>query len=313
LFHSFGFTGTLWLPLVAGCGVAYHPNPLDAKTIGAMVHKHQATILISTPTFYSAYLRQCSAAEFASLRYAIAGAEKLRPALAQAFKDKYGLDLLEGYGCTEMAPVISVNVPDVEHGTYRQTGYKPGTVGHPLPGVGAKIVDRDTGAPLPYGQEGLLLVRGPNRMLGYLGQPEKTAEVLRDGWYVTGDIGVIDADGFICITDRLARFSKIAGEMVPHSRLEEALSQILGEAPCVVTAVPDEQKGERLVVLYTHQAITPDVLWEQLCQTDLPRLWIPKREHFYAVETIPLLGTGKVDLQAVRRTALTMLATDARA
>src|SRR4030095_12649296 len=143
LFHSLGFTGTLWLPLVAGCRVAYHANPLDANTIGAMVHKHQATILISTPAFYATYLRQCSAAEFASLRYAIAGAEKLRPALAQAFKDKYGLDLLEGYGCTEMAPVVSVNVSDGEYGTHRQTGFKPGTVGHPLPGVRAKIVDRE--------------------------------------------------------------------------------------------------------------------------------------------------------------------------
>jgi acyl-[acyl-carrier-protein]-phospholipid O-acyltransferase/long-chain-fatty-acid--[acyl-carrier-protein] ligase len=312
LFHSFGFTGTLWLPLVAGCGVAYHPNPLDAKTIGAMVHQHKATILISTPTFYAAYLRACAAAEFASLRYAIAGAEKLRPALAQAFKDKYGFDLLEGYGCTEMAPVVSVNVPDVEYGTYRQIGCKPGTVGHPLPGIGAKIVDRETGAPLPYGQEGLLLVQGPNRMLGYLGQPEKTAEVLRDGWYVTGDVAMIDTDGFIHITDRLSRFSKIAGEMVPHGRVEEALNQILGEASCVVTAVPDEQRGERLVVLYTHHEYTPDVLWEQLCRTDLPKLWIPKREHFYAVETLPLLGTGKVDLRAARLTALTMMATDGR-
>jgi acyl-[acyl-carrier-protein]-phospholipid O-acyltransferase/long-chain-fatty-acid--[acyl-carrier-protein] ligase len=312
LFHSFGFAGTLWLPLVAGCGVAYHPNPLDAKTIGAMVHKHKATILISTPTFYATNLRQCSAAEFASLRYAIAGAEKLRPALAQAFKDKYGLDLLEGYGCTEMAPVVAVNVPDVEHGTYRQIGFKPGTVGHPLPGIGAKIVDCETRAPLPYGQEGLLLVQGPNRMLGYIGQPEKTAEVLRDGWYVMGDIAMIDADGFLHITDRLSRFSKIAGEMVPHGRVEEALNQILGEVSCVVTAVPDEQKGECLVVLYTHNEYTPDILWEQLCRTDLPKLWIPKREHFYAVESIPLLGTGKVDLRAARLTALTMMATDGK-
>lgn len=309
LFHSFGFTGTLWLPLITGCGVAYHPNPLDAKTIGAMVHQHQATILISTPTFYATYLRTCSAAQFASLRYAIAGAEKLRPTLAHAFKEKYGLDLLEGYGCTEMAPVVSVNVPDVEHGTHRQTGGKPGTVGHPLPGIGAQIVDRETGAPLPSGQEGLLLVQGPNRMLGYIGQPEKTSEVLRDGWYVTGDIAMIDADGFIHITDRLSRFSKIGGEMVPHGRIEEAITQILGAASCVVTAVPDEQKGERLVVLYTHTGYTPEVLWVQLCHTDLPRLWIPRREHVYAVETIPLLGTGKVDLRAARGIALTMMAT----
>src|SRR5262249_16298055 len=158
-----------------------------------------------------------------------------------------------------------------------------GTVGHPLPGVGAKIVDRETGAPLPYGQEGLLLVQGPNQMLGYLGQPEKTAEVMRDGWYVTGDIAMLDAEGFLHITDRLARFSKIGGEMVPHGRVQEAINQLLGEASCVVTTVPDAQKGERLVVLYTHQEITPDVLWDQLCRTDLPRLWMPKREHMYAV------------------------------
>lgn len=309
LFHSFGFTGTLWLPLIAGFSVAYHPNPLDAQTIGAMVQKHQATLLISTPTFYAAYLRRCSAAEFASLRYAIAGAEKLRPALAQAFKDKYGLDLLEGYGCTEMAPVVSVNVPDVEDGAYRQIGLKPGTVGHPLPGIGAKIIDRDTGAPLPAGAEGLLLVHGPNRMLGYLGQPEQTAAVLRDGWYVTGDIARIDADGFIQITDRLSRFSKIGGEMVPHGRVEEAIYQLLGEAPCVVTAIPDEQRGERLVVLYTPSEFPPDVLWEQLCQTDLPRLWIPKREHMYVVEALPLLGTGKIDLRAARDLALHITAT----
>jgi len=179
-----------------------------------------------------------------------------------------------------------------------------------LPGIGAKIVDPDTGAPLPYGQEGLLLVNGPNRMLGYSGQPEKTAEVLRDGWYVTGDIAMIDPDGFIHITDRLSRFSKIAGEMVPHGRVEEAINQILGDALCVVTAVPDDQKGEHLVVLYTHQECAPDALWAQLCRTNLPKLWIPKREHLYVVESIPLLGTGKVDLRAARLIALTMAATE---
>src|SRR5262249_14248664 len=180
-FHAFGFTGTLWLPLIAGFRAAYHPNPLDAKTIGEMVNKHQATILISTPTFCTAYLRKCSAEVFSSLRYVIVGAEKLRPSIALTFKEKYGVDLLEGYGCTEMAPVVSVNVPDIEHTEPRQIGYKPGTVGHPLPGIAAKVVDRETGEPLAYGQEGLLLVKGPNRMLGYLGQPAQTAEVLRDG------------------------------------------------------------------------------------------------------------------------------------
>ncbi|MBM4258300.1 MAG: MFS transporter [Deltaproteobacteria bacterium] len=309
-FHSFGFTGTLWLPLVAGWRVVYHPNPLDAKTLGEMVQQYQATVLISTPTFYAAYLRKCTTEEFASLRYAIAGAEKLRPALAQAFREKYGIDLLEGYGCTEMSPAIAVNVPDIKEGHHNQIGLKSGSVGHPIPGVVAKVVDQETGDVLPVGQEGLLLVKGPNRMLGYLGQPEKTREVIRDGWYVTGDIAKLDEDGFIHLTDRLSRFSKIGGEMVPHLRIEEAIHQILGEASCVVTAIPDEQKGERLIVLYTHTEYTPDVLWTHLNQTDLPKLWVPKREHLFAVEAIPVLGTGKVDLRAVRVTALSLAASE---
>jgi acyl-[acyl-carrier-protein]-phospholipid O-acyltransferase / long-chain-fatty-acid--[acyl-carrier-protein] ligase len=309
-FHSFGFTGTLWLPLVASWQVVYHPNPLDAKTLGEMVQKYRATVLISTPTFYATYLRKCSAEEFASLRYAIAGAEKLRPTLAHAFREQYGIDLLEGYGCTEMSPAIAVNVPDVKEGHHSQIGLKLGSVGHPIPGVVAKVVDRETNDPLPIGQEGLLLVKGPNRMLGYLGQPEKTREVIRDGWYVTGDIAKIDDDGFIYLTDRLSRFSKIGGEMVPHLRIEETIQQILGDTSCVVTAIPDEQKGERLVVLYTHTKYSPDALWAQLNQTDLPKLWVPKREHFFAVETIPVLGTGKVDLRAARVTALTLTTTE---
>ena len=303
-FHSFGFTGTMWFPLLSGFGAVYHANPLDAKTIGEMVGKYRATILISTPTFYAAYLRKCSVEEFSSLRFAIVGAEKLREPLAMAFKEKYGLDLLEGYGCTEMSPVVSANSSNVEQGVEHQTGRKFGTVGHPIPGVAVKVVDRDTGEPLPYDKEGLLLVKGPNRMIGYLGQPEKTAEVLRDGWYVTGDIVKLDDDGFISITDRLSRFSKIGGEMVPHIRVEEAINGILGDQACVVTALPDEQRGERLVVFYTNKDIAPDELWSRLSQTNLPKLWIPKRESFYYIETIPTLGTGKVDLRQVKKIAL---------
>jgi acyl-[acyl-carrier-protein]-phospholipid O-acyltransferase/long-chain-fatty-acid--[acyl-carrier-protein] ligase len=303
-FHAFGFTGSLWFPLLAGFGVVYHTQPLDSKTVGEMVARYQATILIGTPTFYAAYLRRCSAEEFASLRLAIAGAEKLREAIAGAFKWKYGLELLEGYGCTELAPVVSVNTQDFERGAYRQTGFKPGTVGHPIPGVAVKAVDPETGKTLPPGEEGLLLVKGPNRMLGYLGQLEETAEVVRDGWYVTGDIASVDEDGFIRITDRLSRFSKIGGEMVPHIKVEEAINAILGADASVVTAVPDEQKGERLAALYTHNEITPELLWERLGQSDLPKLWIPKREHLYVVGSIPMLGTGKVDLREVKRMAV---------
>jgi acyl-[acyl-carrier-protein]-phospholipid O-acyltransferase/long-chain-fatty-acid--[acyl-carrier-protein] ligase len=203
-----------------------------------------------------------------------------------------------------MAPVVSVNTPDVEEGRERQAGLKPGTAGHPIPGVAVKILDPDTGKTLPSGKEGVLLVRGPNRMIGYLGDPEKTNEVFRDGWYVSGDIASIDDDGFIRITDRLSRFSKIGGEMVPHIKVEEEINRILGEPSCVVTAAPDEQKGERLVVLYAHKEVTPQDLWDQLRQTDLPKLWIPRRENLYSVDAIPLLGTGKVDLKQVKIMAM---------
>jgi acyl-[acyl-carrier-protein]-phospholipid O-acyltransferase/long-chain-fatty-acid--[acyl-carrier-protein] ligase len=277
---------------------------MDAKTIGEMVAAYKASILISTPTFYAGYLRRCAAEEFSSLRYAIAGAEKLREPIAKTFKEKYGLDLLEGYGCTEMGPVVAVNIPDVWQGREQQTGLKPGTVGHPIPGVVAKVVDSETGKTLSPGEEGLLLVKGPSRMMGYWGQPEKTAEVLQNGWYITGDIASIDDDGFIKITDRLSRFSKIGGEMVPHIKIEEAINQIVGNQSCAVTAVPDEQKGERLVVFYSQKEIGPEELWDRLNQTDLPKLWIPKRENLYCIEAIPVLGTGKVDLKGLKAIAI---------
>jgi acyl-[acyl-carrier-protein]-phospholipid O-acyltransferase / long-chain-fatty-acid--[acyl-carrier-protein] ligase len=304
-FHSFGFTGTIWLPAVSGFGVVYHPNPMDAKTIGELAAQYKATIMISTPTFCSSYVRKCDREQFQSLRFAIVGAERLRESVATSFKDKFGIDLLEGYGCTEMAPVVAVNVPDVQDGRERHRGTRIGTVGHPLPGVAAMIVDSNTGEGPVFDREGLLLVKGPNRMLGYLGDPDKTAEVLRDGWYVTGDIATIDESGFIQITDRLSRFSKIAGEMVPHMRIEEQIQSLLHDHfSAVVTSVPDQTKGERLVGFYTDPDMTPAALWERLCQTELPRLWLPKREDLHFVELVPTLGTGKVDLRAVRQLAL---------
>ncbi|MFI5177789.1 MAG: acyl-[ACP]--phospholipid O-acyltransferase [Vicinamibacterales bacterium] len=303
-FHSFGLTGTLWFPLLQGCGVAYHPNPMDAKTVGELAGAYRGSMLISTPTFCNAYLRRCTREQFASLKYAIVGAEKLRQPLAAAFREQFGIDLLEGYGCTEMAPVVAVNRPNVEHPREPQTGMKPGSVGHPIPGVSAKVVDQTTGEDLPADREGLLLVKGPNLMAGYLDQPERTAEVIRDGWYVTGDVAMIDEDGFIFITDRLSRFSKIGGEMVPHVKVEEAINAILGDSLSAVTAVPDPARGERLVAFYTRADVAPDALWERLCQTDLPRLWLPKRECLMPIDAIPTLGTGKIDLRRLRELAV---------
>jgi len=303
-FHSFGFTVTIWFPLISNCGVLYHPNPTDAKAIGELVAKYQGTLLLSTPTFCSTYTRKCTAEQFASLRFVLVGAEKLREPVAVAFREKFNRELLEGYGCTEMSPVVAVNAPSFEAGKYTQVGTKPGTVGHPLPGVAAKIVDPATFEPLPPKTEGLLLVRGSNRMLGYLNQPERTTEVCRNGWYITGDIAILDDEGFIRITDRLSRFSKIAGEMVPHIRIEEAMGKVLGDSPCAVTAVPDEDRGERLVGLYTAPEVAPSDLWQKLSETDLPKLWLPKRENLYQVESLPVLGTGKLDLRALKALAL---------
>jgi acyl-[acyl-carrier-protein]-phospholipid O-acyltransferase/long-chain-fatty-acid--[acyl-carrier-protein] ligase len=304
LFHSFGFTGTLWLPLLAGFGAVYHANPIDAKTIGETVQKFKATLLISTPTFYLSYLRRCTKEQFSSLRYLIAGAEKLREQIAKAYEEKFGLTILEGYGCTELAPVVSVNMPDVLDGTVKQVSHKPGTVGHPIPGVAVKIVDPESGQPMGAGEEGLLLIKGPNVMLGYLNQPALTDQAIRRGWYVTGDIASIDEDGFIRITDRLSRFSKIGGEMVPHVKIEETINEILGSAASVVTAVPDPQRGEKLVVFYTQNGVSRDELWSKLHQTELPKLWIPKRENIHVIKTIPLLGSGKADLKKIKALAL---------
>jgi len=305
-FHSFGFTACLCFPVGTGLSVVYHPNPLDAATIGKMVEQYRVSILLGTPTFFSAYLRKCRPEQFKTLRYAVAGAEKLKRSLVEEFIQKFGVTLFEGYGATELSPIVSMGVPDMRDadGRLLQVGNKFGHVGHPIPGVAARVVDPQTWQNLGPDQEGMLLIKGANVMKGYLKNPRKTAEVIRDGWYVTGDIAVIDADGFIKITDRLSRFSKIGGEMVPHVKIEdEILSAIECSDPvCAVTAVPDEKKGERLVVLHTVELDAADVC-RRLAGKGLPNLWIPRPENFFKVAKIPLLGSGKTDLKSVKQLA----------
>jgi acyl-[acyl-carrier-protein]-phospholipid O-acyltransferase/long-chain-fatty-acid--[acyl-carrier-protein] ligase len=310
-FHSFGFTMTMWLPVIEGCGALYHANPTDAKIIGELVEKYKGTFLLATPTFLATYTRKCTKENFASLKYVLAGAEKVREQVARAFEEAFGVNILEGYGCTEMAPVVAVNRPNWGEGRDTQVGTKVGTVGHPVPGVATKIVDPETGALRDTGQEGLLLVRGANRMIGYLGQPEKTADAFVDGWYKTGDIAVVDEDGFIRITDRLARFSKIGGEMVPHGKIEETVFTIVDGISCVVTGVPDERRGERLAMLYTSSALEPAEIWKKLGETELPKLWIPKLSSIHRVDELPTLGTGKLDLRKVRVLAESLSKEDA--
>ncbi len=305
-FHSFGFSVTLALPAVLGLGVVFHPTPLDAKAIGELVETHRVTFLLATPTFLQIYIRGCEPEQFGSLQYVITGAEKLPDRLLQAFEERFGIRPLEGYGATECSPVVSVNTRDFRAPGFRQVGAKRGKIGHPLPGMTAKIVDPETFEPLPVGRPGMLLVKGPNVMKGYLGKPDKTAEVLRDGWYVTGDIAAEDEDGFLTITDRLSRFSKIGGEMVPHIKVEEKLHELAGctEQCFVVTGVPDEKKGERLAVLYTVADERLQPCLEKLAGCDWPNLWKPRGENFYRVETLPYLGTGKLDLRRVKELAL---------
>jgi len=297
-FHAFGYFASIWFPLDCGFAVAFHPSPMDAAVVGELCRRYRGTILMATPTFMQAYTRRCSAEQFASLRYAVAGAEKLRPAQYEAFFQRFGKELLEGYGCTEMSPVVALNVPDVSQDRQVHVGHKRGTVGLPLPGVAAKVANIDTLEDLEPGHGGLLLVKGPSRMPGYLGRPDLTAAALKDGWYITGDVAVIDADGFIQLTDRLSRFSKIAGEMVPHLAIEEALAPTLAPgAACLVCSVPDAQRGERLVLLHTDASLDAQRAWEALSAADLPKLWVPKRESIFLVPAIPALGSGKTDLR----------------
>ena len=304
-FHSFGFTAGLWLPAVQGVGVVFHPNPLDAQMIGGLVEKYKVTFLVATPTFLQAYMRRCTPESFGSLQYVLVGAEKLPERVAIAFEDQFGIRPLEGYGCTECSPVVTVNGKDYRAPGFRQVAAKRGKIGHPLPGVSVKVVDIESGQPVAAGSSGMLLVKGPNVMQGYLGKPGKTAEVLHDGWYTTGDVGMIEEDGFITITDRLSRFSKIGGEMIPHIRIEEKLHELAEatEQLFAVTAVPDEKKGERIIVIHTLGEKKLTTVFEKLSQCDLPALWKPKANQFVHVDSIPTLGTGKMDLRAIRALA----------
>jgi acyl-[acyl-carrier-protein]-phospholipid O-acyltransferase/long-chain-fatty-acid--[acyl-carrier-protein] ligase len=307
-FHSLGYTGTIWFPLSCGFAAIHHPSPLDAGAIGRLAGRYRISIALSTPTFYQHYLRKCTPEQFASLRYAIVGAEKLREPLAAAFKERFGIDLLEGYGATEMAPIVALNVPDVSEGGEYHVGFKMGTVGHPVPGVSAKVVDLESGKEVEPGQSGLLLLKGPNRMEGYLGRPDLTEAAMKNGWYSSGDVAVIDTDGFIQLTDRLSRFSKLGGEMVPHLKIEEVAQAMLGEeGQCIVCAVPDESKGERLVLLYM-DGLAPEEVAKGLAASSLPKLWVPKADSIFKVEAIPVLGTGKVDLKGSKDMALKLAA-----
>ncbi|MFI5362912.1 MAG: acyl-[ACP]--phospholipid O-acyltransferase [Elusimicrobiota bacterium] len=303
-FHVFGFTGTLWLPACLGMGAVYHYTPLEARVVGQLAEKFRATFLLGTPTFLHAWMRRIEPEKFKTLRYIVVGAEKLREEVAKACQEKYGLFPLEGYGATELSPVAAINIPNIDWPKNKQIGTKPGTVGMALPGVFIKVVDPETGKELGADEPGMILVKGPNVMKGYLGDEADTKAVIRDGYYMTGDIGKIDEDGFVTLTDRLSRFSKIGGEMVPHMKVEDSLHEALAhlDQTFIVAAVPDDKRGERLVVLYKGDQDL-DALLRKVHESGLPKLWIPDKDNFHQVGAFPLLGSGKVDLQGLKAEA----------
>lgn len=307
-FHSFGYTITLWTVLGLDVKGIYHFSPLDARQIGQLARTHRATVLLSTPTFLRGFLRRCEPEDFATLDVVVTGAEKLPPKLADAFEDRFGVRPVEGYGTTELSPLVSVNIPPSRQLTNFQVSAKEGSVGRPIPGVAAKTTDLDSGEDLGPNERGMLLIKGPNVMKGYYKREDLTTEVIHDGWYTTGDVAYIDEDGFIFITGRESRFSKIGGEMVPHIVIEEKLAEIIGgdeDVPSVaVTSVPDERKGERLVVLHTPLEVDIDTLRAKLADAGLPNIYIPSADSFYEVDEIPILGSGKLDLRRLKAMAL---------
>ena len=318
LFHSFGLTIALMLPLLKGRPICTYPNPTDARTLCELIEKYRLTMLCATPTFARAMLRRAEPYTFASVRYFIVGAERLQPELEKAFLTRCGVQLLEGYGLTEAAPVCSVNLPDAAR-VPGSAFFIPGTVsrsiGCPLPGIAIRITDVDNdNRILPASERGMIWLKGANIFRGYVNKPEFNTTIFRDGWYKTGDIGHMDLNGFVTLAGRLSRFSKIGGEMVPHEALELVLSEILQlsadeEVKIAITGVMDAQKGESLVLLSAlpeHQdpAREREILSQlraELAQRELPNLWAPR--YLIPVEYIPILPSGKQDLSSCKAIA----------
>ncbi len=307
-FHSFGFTVTLWTAMVLPCAAAYHFSPLEARPIGKLAEQYDATVLLATPTFLRAYIRRVEPAQFSKLQVVVVGAEKMPIAVAEEFEQKFGVRPVEGYGTTELSPVVSVNIPPSRTTAPPAAGLREGSVGKPIEDVEARTVSFDDDTPLSIGETGLLEIRGPNVMQGYMHRDDLTAEVMHDGWYRTGDVAWIDTEGFIHITGRLSRFSKIGGEMVPHIQIEEVLSEIVGTDEegtlrVAITSAPDQKRGEQLVVLHTKLNQTKSDILKKMSAAGLPNLYLPAEDAFIEVDAIPVLGSGKLDLKAMQQVA----------
>ncbi len=313
LFHSFGCTVTLWFPVIEGVNLVTYPSPLETKRLAELIALHQINIFLSTPTFLRGYMKRIDPAQLSSLKLVVTGAEKLPQSLAAAFEEKFGVRPQEGYGLTETSPATNVNLPDPEPSANSITlpSSRHGSVGQLLPGLAIKLTDPASDQAIPISQQGLIWFKGSNVFAGYLGDPKKTAEVLTaDGWFRTGDVGRMDEDGFLYIEGRISRFSKIAGEMVPHETVEAAINKVLGldseaERKIAVVGVPDEQKGEAILLLSTiaGPALEQECidLRYKLLDEGLSSLWCPK--HIIPVTEIPVLASGKLDIKSCERLA----------
>src|SRR5216110_1286259 len=301
-FHTFGSTVTLWYPLIEGVRIVSYPNPLEAAKNAALIERYKLTLLLATPTFLRGYLRKADPDDLRSLRLVITGAEKLPLDLAKNFEQRFNQKVFEGYGLTETSPVVSVNLPEpqpTKPGEQVQPSSRLGSVGKMAPGIAAEIREPENDRKLSLHETGMVWFRGANIFEGYLHDEKRTADVLQDGWFETGDIGRFDEDGFLYIEGRLSRFSKIGGEMVPHEAVEQKIVELLGfsgkdERLVAIVGVQDETKGEALILL---AAVDLDLaeLRKKLQEAGVPNLWIPK--HVHRVEAIPVLASGKLDLK----------------
>lgn len=310
IFHSFGLTASTMLPLIEGIPVVCQPDPTDGLAIAKLCTKYKATMIFATATFYRLYARnkKIHPLMFDSLRMVIAGAEKLPNEIRELFKKRFGKSILEGYGTTETTPIAACNIHDrILPDSYQiQEGNKQGTIGLALPGSRFMIVDPDTFEPLPTGEDGMMLIGGTQVMKGYLKDAEKTKSVIKeiDGirWYITGDKGHIDADGFVTIVDRYSRFAKLGGEMVSLGLVEGEIGKLLGENDQIsIVAIPDIKKGEKLVLLLEGDKEI-DTLKDEIKALGLNPLFVPSS--YFKVDTVPKLGTGKADFKGAKKMAL---------
>jgi acyl-[acyl-carrier-protein]-phospholipid O-acyltransferase/long-chain-fatty-acid--[acyl-carrier-protein] ligase len=280
VFHSFGLTGGLLLPLFAGVRTFLYPSPLHYRTIPEFAYGINATILFGTDTFLAGYARVADTYDFYSVRYVFAGAERVKAETRRVWFERFGIRILEGYGATETAPAIAVNTP---------MHFKSGTVGRVLPGIEHRI-ERVEG----IADGGRLFVRGPNVMLGYLrAEAPGVLEPPDGGWYDTGDIVDLDEEGFVSIKGRAKRFAKVAGEMVPLGAVEDFVAKLWPDGIHAVVTLPDQKRGEQLVLVTDCDGATRQALATAARDGGLPEIFVPRS--IVKVATVPLLGSGKID------------------